>query len=279
MAAERRLVVASNRLPSLRPPASKEEARSEPRSKSEAGCGSAGAGIRRVAPLARRQRCTDLGRFQLAAVDLTRREAALFYNGFCNRTLWPLLHSFLAKVVIRHEAYGAYLRVNRRYAAALLPLLRPDDLLWVQDYHLFPMGSELRRLGWNGKMGAFLHTPFPPREVFSVLPWAKAMLSMLMDFDLFELHTRRYVSNVFDCLAAEVEGVAIGDTYVSGERVLRVKANPIRHGPGEHRSSGGPVRAQVDGRFPKRTAAHSKDRPWRGPAGLYEGNREPTADH
>jgi len=30
MAAERRLVVASNRLPSLRPPASEEEARSQP---------------------------------------------------------------------------------------------------------------------------------------------------------------------------------------------------------------------------------------------------------
>jgi trehalose 6-phosphate synthase len=28
--------------------------------------------------------------------------------------------------------------MNQRYARQLAPLLEPDDLIWVHDYHLFP---------------------------------------------------------------------------------------------------------------------------------------------
>ena len=170
---------------------------------------------------------TSVGRIQLAALDLNRREANLFYNDFCNRTLWPLLHSFPAKVVIRHEAHRAYHGVNRKYAQALMPLLRDSDLVWVHDYHLFPLGRELRRLGWQGKVGCFLHTPFPPPEVFSVLPWAPELLDGLLDYDLLEVHTRRYFQNMWECLSTELRGVVIGDTFSHGNRSLKLKVNPI----------------------------------------------------
>ena len=46
----------------------------------------------------------------------------------------------------RREDYQGYCAVNRRFAAALASILKPDDLIWVHDYHLIPLALELRRL-------------------------------------------------------------------------------------------------------------------------------------
>ena len=62
------------------------------------------------------------GPVQLATIDLTTDESNLFYTGFSNRTLWPLLHSFTERAQIRQDTYRAYRRVNRKYAQALISL-------------------------------------------------------------------------------------------------------------------------------------------------------------
>ena len=146
------------------------------------------------------------GQVELATIDLTADESNLFYTGFSNRTLWPILHSFIERTQIRHDTHRAYLRVNRRYAQALLSLLRDDDRVWVHDYHLFPVGRELRQLGWRGKLGFFLHTPFPAADVFSVLPWSSELLAGLLAFDLIGVHTRRYLINLVDAFRTELGG-------------------------------------------------------------------------
>ena len=167
------------------------------------------------------------GRIQLAAIDLTRSENNLFYNGFCNRTLWPILHSFPFKMAVRHDSYRSYVRTNRVYAKVVASLLKEDDTVWVHDFHLIPLGHELRKLGWKGKIGFFLHTPFPPSEVFTVMPWARQLLDMILDYNLFGVHTRGYLRNLFDSLADELDGVTIGNTFVSGGRSLQAGAWPI----------------------------------------------------
>ena len=65
---------------------------------------------------------------------------------------------------------ATYLSVNRWFAEKLAPLLRPDDILWVNDYHLIPLGEALRSSGLGHRMGFFLHTPFPRRRVLTALP-------------------------------------------------------------------------------------------------------------
>jgi len=247
-----RLVVASNRLPSLQPAASEAERRSM-----EVGglvtavrsallqrggiwfgwSGHISESNARVRPA-----ISPVETFELAAINLTQQEADLFYNEFSNRTLWPLLHSFPAKMNIDREAYSVYLRTNRRYAEALVSLLREDDLVWVHDYHLLPLGRELRQLGWKGKVGWFLHTPFPPAEVFTILPWSGRFLDMLLDYDLVGLHTRRYANNLFDSLSWELDGSVLGNSVVVGQRSLRVGIYPIGIDPEAFR----PVAGQSD---------------------------------
>ena len=105
-----------------------------------------------------------------ATVDLTEAEYNTFYVNFANGALWPLLHFRLGLLEFHAEDYDGYRSVNRQFAASLKPLLQPDDLIWVHDYHLIPLAMELRALGVNNRIGFFLHTPFVPPAVFQALP-------------------------------------------------------------------------------------------------------------
>ena len=70
-----------------------------------------------------------------------------YYNGFANRTLWPLLHFRIDLVDYSRETYAGYRRVNALFAEQLAPLLRADDMVWVHDYHLIPLAALLREHG------------------------------------------------------------------------------------------------------------------------------------
>ena len=131
------------------------------------------------------------GDIQYATLDLQADEFALFYGGFCNSTLWPLCHYFLDTFRYSDEEFEAYLAVNRRLAESLRPLLQQDDVVWVHDYQLIPMGARLRELGVSRPLGFFLHVPFPHIEALRALPVYAELLQSLLAYDLIGLQTHR----------------------------------------------------------------------------------------
>ena len=108
-----------------------------------------------------------------ATIDLVAEDYDRFYVGFANSSLWPLLHFRLGLMGSAREDLDGYLAVNEIFAAALLPLLRPDDLVWVHDYHLIPLATALRASGVADRIGFFLHIPFVPPSVLEALPPAR----------------------------------------------------------------------------------------------------------
>src|SRR6516225_1074400 len=96
-----------------------------------------------------------------ATLDLSREDFNEYYIGYANRVLWPLFHCRSSLVEFSRRYLSGYLRVNRLFAQVLAPMSSPDDLIWVHDYHLIPLGDELRKLGCEQPIGFFLHTPFP----------------------------------------------------------------------------------------------------------------------
>jgi trehalose 6-phosphate synthase len=75
----------------------------------------------------------------VATLDLDEQDVEEYYNGFANRTLWPLCH-YRSDLIVHERSFGAgYQRVNERFADMLMPLLRENDTLWVHDYHLIPL--------------------------------------------------------------------------------------------------------------------------------------------
>ncbi|HET6185172.1 MAG TPA: trehalose-6-phosphate synthase [Acetobacteraceae bacterium] len=149
------------------------------------------------------------GGITYATLDLSETEYQRFYAGYSNSVLWPLLHFRLGLLRYTAEEYQGYRAVNRRFAATLARLLRPGDLIWVHDYHLIPLGTELRALGVKNRLGFFLHTPFVPPSILQTLPRdAEALLASLCAYDVVGFHTREYKTAFEDC-AREMLGAQI----------------------------------------------------------------------
>ncbi len=132
-----------------------------------------------------------LGTATLAAMDLNVDQYEGYLNGFSNGTLWPLLHGAGTQIQFNPDDLAVYRAVNARFASRLLPLLRPDDSIWVQDYHLFPLGWMLRQAGVQSPIGFSLHTPFPNTEHLMTFPWRRKLAGDLSAYDLVSFETRR----------------------------------------------------------------------------------------
>jgi trehalose 6-phosphate synthase len=136
-----------------------------------------------------------------ATIDLTDADYKAYYVNFSNGALWPLLHSRLGLMEFHTEDLEGYTRVNEQFAAALAPLLQPDDVIWVHDYHLMKLGARLRALGVRNRIGFFLHTPFVPPSAFATLPRANELLRDLCEYDVIGFHTKTYQRFFLDCLS------------------------------------------------------------------------------
>jgi trehalose 6-phosphate synthase len=171
---------------------------------------------------------THSGRVRYATVDLGRTDHEQFYNGFANGTLWPLLHYRLGLLEFRRENLEGYLRVNEAFAEALRPLLRPDDLIWVHDYHLIPLAASLRSRGVDNKIGLFLHTPFPPPAVFTALPRYEILAKAFSAYDLVGLQTEDDRVNLRNVIALQPRSAVTpeGDLELGAQRLL-LRAIPV----------------------------------------------------
>jgi trehalose 6-phosphate synthase len=119
-----------------------------------------------------------------ATTDLNADAYRGYYEGFANQTLWPMFHYRADLAVFERHDFADYHKVNTLFAERLMPLLEDGDIVWVQDYHLIPLGDELRRLGCERRIGFFLHTPFPTPDVFTILINHRRLVRALMAYDL-----------------------------------------------------------------------------------------------
>jgi trehalose 6-phosphate synthase len=128
-------------------------------------------------------------------VDLEQADFDEFYNGFANSVLWPVLHYRLDLIEFTRRDQSGYFRVNEYFARQLAPLLRPDDVIWVHDYHFIPLAQALSDLGCRNRIGFFLHIPFPPPELIAALPNHERLLTQLSHYDLVGFQTERDAVN------------------------------------------------------------------------------------
>jgi trehalose 6-phosphate synthase/phosphatase len=132
--------------------------------------------------------------FNASPVFLPEESMDRFYNGFCNRTLWPLFHYFTTLAQFEEEQWEEYQRVNRAFAAALAEVLQPDDILWIHDYHLLLLPRLVRAHFPQRPIGFFLHVPFPSYEVFRLLPrpWRAEIIEGMLGASLIGFHVHDY---------------------------------------------------------------------------------------
>ena len=116
-----------------------------------------------------------------------------YYNRCCNDVLWPLLHYQPELVTFESESWEAYRQVNQKFADELIAIAKPDDLIWIQDFHLFLLPKMLKAARPELRVGFFLHVPFPSSEVFRQLPVREEILKSLLEADLVGFHDYSYL--------------------------------------------------------------------------------------
>ncbi len=124
-----------------------------------------------------------------ATLDLNREDYEGYYTGFANRVLWPLFHYRLHLLDFNRETLAAYRRVSAKFADKLAQLIKPNDTIWVHDYHLIPLGAALRSRGVTCRIGFFLHTPMAPPELLASLPHHRDLMSCFSSYDLVGFQT------------------------------------------------------------------------------------------
>ena len=130
-----------------------------------------------------------------ATIDLSHRDIDEYYNGYANSTLWPLFHYRLDLTEYERETGKSYERVNERFAESVTPLIEPDDLVWVHDYHLLPLGERLRARGLKNRIGFFLHIPWPPARLFVSLPFHERLVRTMLEYDLIGFQTEEWLES------------------------------------------------------------------------------------
>jgi trehalose 6-phosphate synthase len=168
------------------------------------------------------------GNATVATLPLSNREFKDYYLGYSNAVLWPVFHDRLDLAQFEAGYYQRYLEVNRRFAQALYPLLKPDDTIWVHDYHMIPLGMELRKLGVTNPIGFFLHIPVPPAQTFLAIPEHRDLARGFAAYDLVGLQTRVDVSNMIDYLQDGVFGRILQDGRIRVfDRELTIASFPV----------------------------------------------------
>lgn len=149
---------------------------------------------------------TEVDGVTYATLDLVKEDHDAYYNGFANRTLWPLFHYRSDLTSHDRRNFEGYLRVNANFAKHLFNLLLPSDSVWVHDYHLIPLGQLLRSEGCTQRLGFFLHTPFPPPQLLLTIPRHETLVRSLLAYDVVGFQTETDLRAFKDYIRHEAYG-------------------------------------------------------------------------
>ncbi|MFE8103666.1 alpha,alpha-trehalose-phosphate synthase [Brenneria goodwinii] len=188
-----------------------------------------------------------------ASVPLNQNDYDLYYCQFSNAVIWPAFHYRIDLVQFQREAWEGYRRVNELLAKRLQPLIKPDDILWIHDYHLLPFAAALRKLGVNNRIGFFLHIPFPTPEIFNALPTHEDLLKMLCEYDLLGFQTENdrmaFLDNLGQLTALQPIGAK---THRAFDHTFMTEVYPIGIAPDS-------IQEMAEGPLPPKMAAMKRE--------------------
>ncbi|WP_265562673.1 alpha,alpha-trehalose-phosphate synthase (UDP-forming) [Sphingomicrobium arenosum] len=162
-----------------------------------------------------------------AVVDLDEQDVEEYYNGYANRTLWPVFH-YRIDLADFDRAFGKrYEEVNQKMASTLAPMVGEGDAIWVHDYHFIPMASYLRDRGVKNRIGFFLHTPWPPHRLMLTLPFHRRLVETMLAYDVIGFQADEWRESFLHYCERELDAEVDGEWLTIGDRTIRCATFPI----------------------------------------------------
>ena len=170
----------------------------------------------------------------LRPVSLSSTEIAEYYEGFSNKTLWPIYHDVIVPASFHRNWWNTYRTVNHRFAQAIAQVAAPGGTVWVHDYQLQLVPAMLRSIRPDVRIGWFNHIPFPPVELFAQLPWRRALVEGLVGADFLGFQRAADAENFLRVCRRLLGMSTMGDTVTftppgdePARRTVRASAIPI----------------------------------------------------
>lgn len=169
----------------------------------------------------------ELKKYDCHPVFLTKKQTALYYEGYANDTIWPLFHYFQSLAHYDEEYWLAYNEVNQIFSDAVVGIAAAKAKIWIQDYHLMLLPQLIRDQLPGASIGFFLHIPFPSFEIFRLLPQRKDILSGLLGADLIGFHIYDYGRHFISSCRRLLGETVTNDIVEHNGRRVKVAAFPI----------------------------------------------------
>jgi trehalose 6-phosphate synthase/phosphatase len=210
---------------------------------------------------------TEQVSFEVDPIFIETKTYNKFYNGFCNATIWPLFHYFPSIVEFEEETFQSYQEVNQIFAAKVLSILKPGDILWIHDYQLMQLPAIIRDQKPDVTMGFFLHIPFPSFEIFRLLhkPWKEKIIGGLLGADLIGFHTHEYVQHFLKTVQMVYGHDSQFRNIIMKDRIVKAEMFPLGidfdkfHDANSHPKVTA-RRNEIKGNFPNKKIIFSVDR-------------------
>ncbi len=125
-----------------------------------------------------------------------------FYDGFCKKTLWLVLHHVAdvygplhhteKSLKAQQDLWFNYSTVHKLFREKVLEVFQPGYLIWIHGLHLMLLPNFLRRRLPQAKIGYFFHTPFPSSEIWRTMSRREDLLRGLLGADQIGFHLYEY---------------------------------------------------------------------------------------
>ena len=148
--------------------------------------------------------------------------------------MWPLCHIAYARPQFDDADWHQYVRVNRRFADAVIEEVGDDRaVVFVQDYHFALLPRFVKEARPDVTVCQFWHIPWPNREAFRVCPWKEDILHGLLGNDLLGFHVQYHCNNFLDTVDRALESRVDYEHFAAwrGGRPTYVRPFPISIDP------------------------------------------------
>lgn len=170
----------------------------------------------------------QMGQYETVTFPYTPGELNEGYHDYIHKGLWPVFHQRPDMARFSASGYQEYKSINKAYARAICENATPDDVIWIQDYHLLGCATYIREEGLTNLVGIFLHQPFPAGRMFETIPEWRWFTDSLLCCDLIGFQTVQDMNNFLVWLESEfrIELLEAQSFRVHG-RIIRVGVFPV----------------------------------------------------